>query len=78
MAKVIHLRCLHCAEPLNNSTWPYCATCNLALCYKAMPILLGMLLTAQGCPTAPAKAKDFARDGYSRWRRYPHLKYIMD
>ena len=43
MAKVVHIRCNHCGEPLTNREWPYCPPCNLYLCYRAMPILLGML-----------------------------------
>lgn len=44
MAKVIHIRCNHCGEPLLDRTRPYCPPCNLSLCYRAMPILLGMML----------------------------------
>jgi len=44
MANVIHLRCHHCGEPLQNRDDPYCPDCNLYLAYRAMPFLLGMLL----------------------------------
>jgi len=44
MANVIHLRCHHCGEPLQNREQPYCPDCNLYLAYRAMPFLLGMLL----------------------------------
>ncbi len=45
MASVIHLRCHHCGEPLQNRDEPYCPECNLYLAYRAMPFLLGLLLT---------------------------------
>lgn len=45
MAKVIYLRCHHCGEPLLNRDEEYCPDCNLYLAYRAMPFLLGMLLT---------------------------------
>jgi len=45
MAKVIHLRCHHCGEPLRSRDAEYCPDCNLYLAYRAMPFLLGMILT---------------------------------
>jgi hypothetical protein len=45
MAQLIHLHCRHCGEQLTNRSTPYCPPCNLYLCYRAMPILLGMLMT---------------------------------
>ena len=45
MARVIHLRCRHCGGPLQNRTMAYCPPCNLYLAYRAMPFLLGMLLS---------------------------------
>ena len=77
MAKVVHLRCHHCGDPMKNNPWPYCAPCNLELCYKAMPILLGMLLTGQLAPPHANRTVTSDND-QSRWRRYPHLRYIMD
>lgn len=50
MANVIHLRCHHCGEPLQNRDDPYCPDCNLYLAYRAMPFLLGMLLTGHLAP----------------------------
>lgn len=47
MANIIHLRCHHCGEPLENRAEPYCPDCNLYLAYRAMPFLLGMLLLGQ-------------------------------
>lgn len=44
MANVIHLRCHHCGEPLQDRNYEYCPDCNLYLAYRAMPFLLGMLL----------------------------------
>jgi hypothetical protein len=45
MAQLIHIRCRHCGVPLSNRNAPYCPPCNLYLCYRAMPILLGMIMT---------------------------------
>ena len=45
MANVIHLRCHRCGEPLENRDEAYCPPCNLYLAYRAMPFLLGMMLT---------------------------------
>ena len=45
MAHVIQLRCRHCGEPLQNRETSYCPPCNLYLAYRAMPLLLGLLLT---------------------------------
>lgn len=45
MANVVHLRCHHCGDPLQNRDEPYCPECNLYLAYRAMPFLLGMILT---------------------------------
>jgi hypothetical protein len=60
MANVIHLRCRHCGEPLDNRDEAYCPPCNLYLAYRAMPFLLGMLLIgrtgivpADRCPQDP-------------------------
>lgn len=79
MAQVVHLRCRHCGEAMKNSPLPYCAPCNLELCYKAMPILLGMLMTGQlGPKIIPARISAKQQNHLSRWKRYPHLRYIMD
>jgi hypothetical protein len=45
MANVIYLRCHYCGEPLLNRDNEYCPECNLYLAYRAMPLLLGMILT---------------------------------
>ena len=45
MANVIHLRCHYCGDPLQNRDETYCPECNLYLAYRAMPFLLGMILT---------------------------------
>jgi len=47
MAQLFHLHCRHCGERLTNNSSPYCSPCNLYLCYRAMPLLLGMLMTGQ-------------------------------
>lgn len=79
MAKVFHLHCRHCGEPMKNNPSPYCAPCNLKLCYKAMPILLGMLMTGQlGPKIIPATLAAKQVKPNPRWERYSHLKYIMD
>lgn len=71
MADISHLRCRHCGEPMQNNPWPYCGPCNFELCYKAMPILLGMLMTSHIAPV-PAVVSKFNR------KSYEHLRYIMD
>lgn len=79
MENVVHLRCRHCGTPLKNSPWPYCKPCNIALCYKAMPILLGMMMTRKpGTPLVPVPAPANSVESHNRWKRYPHLRYIMD
>jgi hypothetical protein len=47
MAQVIHMFCRHCGERLSKDQETYCSSCNLYLCYRAMPILLGMVLTGR-------------------------------
>lgn len=50
MAQIIHLRCRHCGDPLASRDSRYCPPCNLYLCYRALPILLGMLMTGRLLP----------------------------
>lgn len=50
MAQILHLHCRQCGERLKNRSQPYCTACNLYLCYRALPILLGMLLTGHLAP----------------------------
>jgi hypothetical protein len=45
MATIRYLHCRHCGEALSEHDRPYCAPCNLYLCYRAMPLVLGLLLT---------------------------------
>lgn len=45
MAQVIQLRCRYCGGPLQNREMSYCPPCNLYLAYRAMPFVLGLLLT---------------------------------
>ena len=47
MAQLIHLHCRHCGDPLVAEKAAYCPACDLALCYRALPLLLGMLLAGQ-------------------------------
>lgn len=77
MAQVYHLHCRHCGETLEKSVEPYCPRCNIYLFYRAMPILLGMLLTAQPLPVRPAAARAPRRDPKTG-QPYAHLRYIMD
>jgi hypothetical protein len=44
MAEIIYLYCRRCGETLARRGDPYCSSCNLYLCYRAMPYILGMLL----------------------------------
>lgn len=57
MSRLYYLHCHYCGEPLSNRESPYCPSCNLYLCYRAMPFLLGMILTgrlATDLATAPS------------------------
>ena len=45
MASVHHLRCRHCGELMQNREAEYCPECNMYLAYRAMPLLLGLILT---------------------------------
>lgn len=45
MAEIVYLRCHHCGEPLQDREAAYCPPCNRYLAYRAMPFLLGMILT---------------------------------
>ena len=45
MAAIRYLHCRHCGEPLDDRNQPYCPPCNLYLAYRAMPLILGFLLT---------------------------------
>jgi len=51
MANVIYMRCRHCGELLHDREREYCPSCNLYLAYRAMPLILGMLLL----PAAPTR-----------------------
>lgn len=47
MENVIHLRCDHCGEPLRDRGSAFCPPCSLHLAYRAMPFLMGMILTGR-------------------------------
>jgi len=54
---------------LRNRHQPYCADCNLQLCYRALPLLLGLLMTGQPATvssTAPLHRRHLrgSRRGY--------------
>ena len=57
MAQILHLACHGCGKRLKNPREAYCPPCNLRLCYRAMPILLGMLLTGHLSPDLAALAR---------------------
>ena len=79
MTQVFYLRCRHCDEPMIKNPWPYCSPCNIALSYRAMPLLLGMLMTSPASSSSiPAPVGITQTGEFSRWRRYPHLRHIMD
>ncbi len=79
MAQVFHLRCRHCGETMKKSSSAYCPPCNLYLCYRAMPMILGMLMTSEIIPAlAEAPSVGSARNGQSRRKAYPHSRYILD
>lgn len=50
MSSVLYLRCQKCNEILRHNEQAYCADCNIYLMYRAMPILLGMLLLGGFAP----------------------------
>ncbi len=75
MAEIFHLRCRHCGEPFSNGNSAYCKPCNTYLLYRAMPILLGMLMIPPLKPQAVPVKSQFLR---GRSRPYPHIKDIMD
>lgn len=52
MAQVIYTHCRYCGEQLTQRHAPYCTPCNIYLAYRAMPILLGMLLTGKLAPAS--------------------------
>jgi len=66
MAQILHVSCRNCGVRLKNRSEPYCPACNIYLCYRAMPILLGMVLTGQlaPAPAAPSWVDEDAPVGY--------------
>ena len=50
MAQILHMKCRRCGEKLKNSQESYCPPCNIYLCYRAMPILFGMIFTGHLAP----------------------------
>ena len=56
MASVLHLRCRHCGEVLQDREAEYCPECNLYLAYRAMPFLLGMILTGRLAIDLPGRS----------------------
>ena len=75
MTDIFHLHCRHCGEGIKQSRSPYCRSCNLDLCYRAMPMLLGMMMTGN-IKLATAKSDKLinTRKGI---RSYDHLRYIL-
>ncbi|PLX85585.1 MAG: hypothetical protein C0617_03555 [Desulfuromonas sp.] len=61
MTNLIHLRCRNCHQPLKNRSRPWCPPCDRYLCYRALPILLGMLMT--GGPPLALPEQALPRDG---------------
>jgi len=53
MAQILHLHCRHCGAPLHDRQSAYCPPCHLYLCHRALPILLGMLMTGAPVPVRP-------------------------
>lgn len=67
MSRLYHLHCNYCGDPLTNHEESYCPACNLYLCYRAMPFLLGMILTgrlATDLATAPTRMELVEGTGY--------------
>jgi hypothetical protein len=76
MAEIFHLHCRQCGDAMKKSPLPYCAPCNIDLCYRAMPLLLGMMLTGhiKLAPSEPGATIN----GQTQWQPYDHLRYILD
>ncbi len=68
MDTIYYLHCRHCGEPLADHSDPYCPPCNIYLCYRAMPYLLGMILTGH-------LATDLATAGPSTMELVDELGY---
>ncbi|HEX9779020.1 MAG TPA: hypothetical protein VGA63_12810 [Geopsychrobacteraceae bacterium] len=78
MADIYHLRCRRCGTSSATQQGAYCQPCNLYLCYKALPILLGMLMTGQAGPLLQPALQP-ARSGCIRTRKaYTHSRFILD
>lgn len=67
MAQILHLKCRRCGEKLKNREEAYCPPCNVYLCYRAMPILLGMVLTGHLAPDL----KEFPMGAAMPWMSPP-------
>lgn len=64
MAELKYLNCRHCGERLQQHDHPYCPPCNLYLAYRAMPFVLGLLLTGRVVAGhAPSHAASEAGEG---------------
>lgn len=67
MAKIIYLRCRHCGEELRDRGHEYCPPCNLSMAYRAMPLILGLLLL----PRLAAAPAHVPRQPASPWPGEP-------
>jgi hypothetical protein len=76
MTDIFHLYCRHCGEGMKRSPSPYCRPCNLDLCYRAMPLLLGMMMTGH-IKLATGNVDTLINTQKGR-RSYDHLRYILD
>ena len=76
MAEIFHLHCRQCGDAIKKSPLPYCAPCNIDLCYRAMPLLLGMMLTGH-IKLASSKAGAQINCQVQR-KPYDHLRHILD
>jgi hypothetical protein len=70
MVQICQICCRHCGVQLTNRSVPDCPPCNLYLCYRAMPILLGMRMTGhlplnlQPCRAQSPSARAPTKRGY--------------
>jgi len=78
MAEILHLRCHHCGGALKDRQSAYCPPCNLHLFYRAMPILLGMMMAGPKNPCLISEAVPVDAQGNSRRLAYAHSKDILD
>ena len=77
MGQVLHIRCRQCGDQLKNRSWAYCPPCDQQLFYKALPILLGMLVCDPVNNLMAGAQVEFYQTE-PKWPIYKHARYILD